>query len=96
MSTLKTIGAKIAMATIRTGLAASAAFAGSQSIFLFRDDKGETAAVAVASKTADPTDVNSWGGSEKTEAVLSPSEDGTLHLNRMFIEAIRRVIGLST
>lgn len=122
MGTLRSMGAKIGVATmIATGLAASAALAamngntvditlpesvsigsttlpggqyriseiplaGAQSMFVFRDDKGETAAVVTASKNVSPTDVNSWGGSQKTEIVLSPGEDGTLYLNEMFVE----------
>jgi len=57
-----------------------------ESVFLFRDDSGNTAAVVEATKTIAPTDVNRYGASEKTEVVLSPEEDGTMQLNKMFIQ----------
>lgn len=57
-----------------------------QSIFVFRDDKGDTAAVVIASKTADPTDVNTWGASQKTEVILSPREGKSTRLDKVFIE----------
>jgi hypothetical protein len=60
--------------------------ASAQRIFVFRDDKGDAAAVVIASKTADPNDVNTWGASQRTEVVLSPDQDGMLRLDKMFIE----------
>jgi hypothetical protein len=59
---------------------------GAASVFVFRNDNGDAAAVATASRTASPPERNFYGASEKTELTLSPSEDGTLHLKDMFIE----------
>ena len=59
---------------------------GGESVFVFRNDNGEAQAVATATRTASPDDLNSFGLSKKTEIVLSPSEDGTMHLNELFIE----------
>jgi hypothetical protein len=59
---------------------------GAESVFVFRNDNGDAAAVATATRTASPPDRNYYGASEKTEITLSPSEDGTLHLKDMFIE----------
>jgi hypothetical protein len=57
-----------------------------QSTFVFRNGTGNTAAVVEARKTVSPTDVDSWGASQKTEVILTPDEGGKLHLNKMFIE----------
>jgi hypothetical protein len=59
---------------------------GSESSFLFRDDNGNTAAIAEATRTVSPRKVDSSGAVEKTELLLLSSEDGTVHLNQLFIE----------
>ena len=56
-----------------------------QSAFLFRDDQGHTAVVTGA-KTAQPDDVNSSDIGQRSEVVLTSDEDGTKHLDQMFIE----------
>jgi hypothetical protein len=57
-----------------------------QSMFVFRDSTGHTDAVAQATRTVSPEDVNSFGASQKTELILSPNETGAMHLNQMFVE----------
>jgi hypothetical protein len=59
---------------------------GAESVFVFRNDNGDAAAVVAATRTAAPPERNFYGASEKTEVTLSPSEDGTLHLKNMFIQ----------
>ena len=59
---------------------------GAESVFVFRNDHGDSEAVVPATRTVTPPDRNYFGGSNKTEVTLTPSEDGTLHLNDMFIE----------
>lgn len=122
MSTLRNLRAKVAVATIGMGLAASAALAApngyvvdvtlpqsvsvgnttlpggqykineipigssGESMFVFRDGNGNTAAVAEGNKIVQPTDVDAGGASKKTQILLSPSEDGAMRLNEMFIE----------
>jgi len=56
------------------------------SSFLFRDDSGNTAAILEATRTASPSKVDLSGAVEKTELLLSSSEDGTVRLNKLFIE----------
>ena len=57
-----------------------------ESMFLFRDAKGATAAVAEGVREASPPEVTSPGVSAKTEVVLAPREDGTMRLDKMFIQ----------
>jgi hypothetical protein len=59
---------------------------GRESMFVFRDENGNTAAVVEGAKMVQPTDVDPGGASRKTELRLSPGEDGMLHLNELFIE----------
>lgn len=49
------------------------------SLFVFRSDKGNEAVSAVAIKTAEPS------ADQKTSVVFS-NDNGTLHLDKMFIE----------
>ncbi len=50
------------------------------STLVFRNDDGETAAVVTALRSADRAD------DSKTEVILSPDNEGILHLDKMFIE----------
>lgn len=59
---------------------------GAESLFLFRDSHGNTAAVAEATRTASPTHADSKGASQKTEIVLAPSKSGKMHIDEMFVE----------
>lgn len=58
--------------------------ASTQSIFVLRDYKRDTAAMVIASKTANSADVNMRGGNQKTEVVLSPGEGRNMRLGKMF------------
>jgi hypothetical protein len=58
---------------------------GTESMFMLRDDNGNTAAVLEATRTVSRK-VNFSGADEKTELFLSSSEDGTFHLSQLFIE----------
>jgi hypothetical protein len=49
-------------------------------------NKGDTAPVVIASKTAEPVGVNAWGRSQKTEVGLSADEGDSLRLDKMFPE----------
>jgi hypothetical protein len=62
------------------------ALGSAESSFLFRDDNGNTAAILQATRTASPSKVDFSGAAEKTELLLSSSEDGTVRLNKLFIE----------
>lgn len=64
---------------------------GGESMLVFHDNRGAAAASVPAIRTVSPpsADTDSNGLSTKTEFTLSTSEDGTTHMNRMFVEGVR-------
>jgi hypothetical protein len=57
-----------------------------ESMFLFLNADGDTAAVAEAMKNADLPDATAGHVSDKTEVVLSHGEDGTMRLDKLFVQ----------
>lgn len=64
---------------------------GGESMLVFHNDKGIAEASVTATRTVSPpaANIDSEGFSTKTEFILSHGEDGTTHLNRMFVEGDR-------